>query len=251
MIPTWPTKALGAEKIVSGSGSGGASKPFDGAARFVRKVHRRALRETFGKRAMGRSYHRVWIDVGAHEGETTFPFAASDPSLLVYAFEPNLRAASRIMGRLPNYVMLPIAIAARDGSAELQLNAYEQSSSLLPPDHEGVKAWITEQHFEVVGSTTVPTMRLDTFLNGAGIAKVDFLKVDAQGLDLEVVKSAGERLADVARVQLEATTSSYRQYEGAPDRAMIVEYMESKGFRLIDEDSQSHGQEVNLTFIRA
>jgi FkbM family methyltransferase len=216
----------------------------------LRKVHRRALRETFGVRARRRSYRRIWIDVGAHEGETTLPFAARDQSLLVYAFEPNLQAASRIMGRLRNYVVLPIAIAERDGSAELNLNAYEQSSSLLPADELGVKRWVTEQHFEVVGAVTVPTMRLDTFMNRAGIKRVDFLKIDAQGLDLEVVKSAGNRLDDVIKVQLEATTVSYRQYEGSPDKSDIVDYMKSRGFRLTAEEFQSHGQEANLTFLR-
>ncbi len=203
------------------------------------------------RRARSRSYRRVWIDVGAHEGETTFPYAAADPWLLVYAFEPNLRAASRVMGRLRNYVVLPIAIAERDGSAELQLNAYEQSSSLLPPDPNGVKSWVTEQHFEVVGSVVVPTMRLDTFINAIGIKSIDYLKVDAQGLDLEVVRSAGDRLADIAKVQLEVTTASYRQYEGAPEKSVIVDFMESKGFHLIQEEMQSHGQEANLTFIRS
>jgi FkbM family methyltransferase len=217
----------------------------------LRKVRRRALRETVVKWARSRKYRRIWIDVGAHEGELTFPFAAADPSLLVYAFEPNLHAASRIMGRLRNYVVLPIAIADRDGSAELQLNAYEQSSSLLPADEAGVKSWVTDLEFKVLGSVTVPTMRLDTFLNGAGIESVDYLKIDAQGLDLEVVKSAGDRLKDVAKVQLEATMVSYRQYEGAPDKSAIVQYMESKGFRLTEEEIQSHGQEANLTFLHA
>ncbi|TMF19392.1 MAG: FkbM family methyltransferase [Chloroflexi bacterium] len=221
------------------------------AATFLRKVRRRALRETVVRWARSRKYRRIWIDVGAHEGELTFPFAAADSSLLVYAFEPNLHAASRIMGCLRNYVVLPIAIAERDGSAELQLNAYEQSSSLLPADKEGVKRWITEQEFKVVGTAIVPTMRLDTFMNEAGIKSVDYLKIDAQGLDLEVVKSAGDRLRDVAKVQLEATTASYRQYEGAPDKSVIIEYMESKGFRLSGEEIQSHGQEANLTFLRA
>jgi FkbM family methyltransferase len=241
---------LGAEKIVSNGESTGASSRRGEAATFVRKVHRRALRETFGRWARSRSYRRIWFDVGAHEGETTFPFAAADPTLLVYAFEPNLQAASRIMGRLRNYVILPIAIAERDGSAELQLNAYEQSSSLLLADEAGVKSWITEQEFKVVGSVTVPTMRLDTFMNAAGIGSVDFMKIDAQGLDLEVVKSAGDRLGDVAKVQMEATTVSYRQYEGAPGKSVIIEYMQSHGFRLVGEESQSHGQEANLTFLR-
>lgn len=216
----------------------------------MRKARRRALHETVVKWARSRKYRRIWIDVGAHEGELTFPFAAADRSLLVYAFEPNLHAASRIMGRLRNYVVLPIAVAERDGSAELQVNQYEQSSSLLPADQAGMKSWITDQEFKVVGTVTVPTMRLDTFMNEAGIDAVDYLKIDAQGLDLEVVKSAGDRLRDVAKVQLEATTVDYRQYEGAPDKAVIIEYMDSRGFRLAGEEIQSHGQEANLTFLR-
>jgi len=214
-------------------------------------VRRRALGETFGRWARSRKYRRIWFDVGAHEGETTFPYAAADPSLLVYAFEPNLHAASRMMGRLRNFVVLPIAVAERDGTAKLQLNAYEQSSSLLPADRAGVEQWVTEQEFKVIGSVTVPTMRLDTFMNQAGIESVDFLKIDAQGLDLEVVRSAGDRLKDVAKVQLEATNVSYRQYEGAPGKSVIIDFMESKGFRLAGEEIQSHGQEANLTFLRA
>jgi FkbM family methyltransferase len=209
------------------------------------------LAETLVRRARSRSYRRVWIDVGAHEGETTFPYAAANPWLLVYAFEPNLRAASRVMGRLRNYVVLPFAISERDGSAELQLNAYEQSSSLLRPDPEGIKRWVTEQHFEVVGSVVVPTIRLDTFINAVGLKTIDYLKVDAQGLDLEVVRSAGDRLEDIAKVQLEVTTAAYQQYEGVPAKSVIVDFMESKGFRLTQEELQSHDQEANLTFIRA
>src|SRR6266851_5302710 len=190
-----------------GNGTGSSTR-WGGVTLFMRKLQRRALRDTFGRWARSRSYRRVWIDVGAHEGELTFPFAAVDPSLLVYAFEPNLHAASRIMGRLRNYVVLPVAVAQRDGSAELQLN---------------------------------------TFMNEAGIESVDYLKNDAQGLDLEVVKSAGDRLRHVAKVQLEATTVSYRQYEGAPGKSEIIEYMESKRFRLAGEEVQSHGQEANLT----
>jgi FkbM family methyltransferase len=248
-MPKWPRKTLGAEKIVS-TGDTISSGRVAGAATFVRKLRRRGLGETFGRWARRRTYRRVWIDVGAHEGESTFPYAAADPSLIVYAFEPNLRAAARVMGKLRNYVVLPIAVAEADGSAQLQLNAYEQSSSLLAPDAAGVKRWISEEPFEVVGSVTVPTMRLDTFMNAAGLSSVDFLKVDAQGLDLEVVRSAGDRLADVARVQLEATTAPHRQYVGAPERSAIVDFMQAKGFRLRREESQSHGQETNLTFTR-
>jgi FkbM family methyltransferase len=248
-MPKCPRNALGAEKIVSTGESRSSARSPD-AATLARKVHRRALAETFGRLARRRTFRRVWIDVGAHEGESTFPYAAADPGLVVYAFEPNLRAASRVMGKLRNYVVLPIAIAETDGSAELHVNAYEQSSSLLAADEAGVSRWISDQRFEVVDSVTVPTIRLDTFINGAGLKRIDYLKIDAQGLDLAVVRSAGDRLGDISRIQLEAATGSIRQYQGAPGRREIVDFMESKGFRLVREEIQSDGQEANLTFVR-
>jgi precorrin-6B methylase 2 len=37
---------------------------------------------------------QIWLDVGAHEGEKTLAAARANPALYVYAFEPNLAAAS-------------------------------------------------------------------------------------------------------------------------------------------------------------
>jgi hypothetical protein len=80
------------------------------------------------------------------------------------------------------------------------------------------------------------------------IDKVDFLKVDAQGSDLDVVKSAGARLADVRRVQLEVATAG-SLYQGAASRDDVLAFMEGKGFRLQSREDESHGQEENLTFV--
>lgn len=59
----------------------------------------------------------IWVDVGAHLGELTFEWARAHPESIVYAFEPNVKAASKIIGRLPNFVVIPIAVSARNGFA--------------------------------------------------------------------------------------------------------------------------------------
>jgi hypothetical protein len=102
----------------------------------------------------------------------------------------------------------------------------------------------------MVDQVPVPTMRLDTFLSAAGVARVDFLKVDAQGTDLQVVRSLGARIRDVQRIQVEAAKPGHRQYAGAADRNEILAFLTANGFRLVLEEEQSHGQEVNLTFVR-
>jgi FkbM family methyltransferase len=210
----------------------------------------RGLRVATAWRVRRRRHRRVWIDVGAHEGETTMRVAAARPDLIVYGFEPNLAVAARSMGRLRNFVVVPMAVALEDGTAEFKVSAYDASSSLLDMDPAVQARWIGGGgQLDVVERIKVPTIRLDTFLNRAGIKHVDYLKVDAQGADLDVVRSAGDRLADIDRIKLEVTKGS-QLYPGAADSDTVVEFMRAHGFELAGRDEQTYGQEENLTFVR-
>jgi FkbM family methyltransferase len=193
---------------------------------------------------------QIRLDVGAHHGEKTLEAARRNPALRVYAFEPNLAAASRLMGALANYVVLPAAVAEQDGSAPFHLNRYEAASSLLPFVPEGLAGWIGGGELAVTATVTVPTMRLDTFLDGAGIRKVAYLKIDAQGADLALIRSAGERLKDIDRISLEVQTTPFELYRGASHKEDVLRFLASEGFRLVETEAQSFDQEENLTFIR-
>jgi len=92
----------------------------------------------------------IWLDVGAHLGEKTFAVAQQDPRVRVYAFEPNRRVAAQRMGLLPNFVVIPMAVAEHDGSADLYLNQDDASSSLLPFNPEGLRRWIGREQLKVV-----------------------------------------------------------------------------------------------------
>ncbi len=192
----------------------------------------------------------VWLDVGAHLGELTFTFARRNPNLMVYAFEPNLSVALQRVGILANFVMIPMAVSESDGTADFYINAYDASSSLLHLDPVGVGKWVGGENLKEVEKVTVPTIRLDTFMNSAKIKQVDYLKIDAQGADLAVVKSAGDRITDIIKVKLEVTITPVQCYTGAATKDEIMDYMTSKGFKLTATERQTYDQEENLTFER-
>jgi len=193
----------------------------------------------------------VWFDVGAHLGEYTIGPAKENPSLLVYAFEPNISLAMRLVGFMPNYIVIPMALAEQDGCADFYINQDDSSSSLLPIDPEGIKLWKCGDQMNVERKVSVPTIRLDTFLNLAKIEHVDFLKIDAQGVDLSVVKSAGDRIKDVDKILLEVITTPFQLYVGNPTKDETIDYLVGQGFALVETDTdQSYGQAENLTFIR-
>lgn len=210
----------------------------------------RVLRKSGNELLKWGSLKGIWIDVGAHYGETTVGYANHNPGLTIYAFEPNLRVAAKLMGRAPNYVVIPMAVTERDGVADFHVNAFDQSSSLLPMNMEAAGAWTGGEVFKELCTVSVPTIRLDTFMNLMQIDKVDFLKIDAQGADLMVVKSAGSRLRDITRVVLEVSVADKPVYVGEPSKDEVVRFLGDAGFQLVEAEKQSHNQEENLTFAR-
>jgi FkbM family methyltransferase len=192
----------------------------------------------------------TWIDVGAHEGEVTLACARQNPRLRVYAFEPNLRLAATLIGVASNFFVVPMAVAEKDGLTEFHLNAFRAASSLLPFNDERKKQWIGGEILKVTSTVAVPTIRLDTFMDLTRIDRVDFLKIDTQGMDLSVVKSAGARLRDITRLTLEVDLTDPPLYEGAPSKELVVKFLQERGFDMESAEKQTYGQEENLTFVR-
>lgn len=192
----------------------------------------------------------IWIDVGAHLGEKTFPVAEADSGVRVYAFEPNLSVAMKMVGRLPNFVVIPMAVGECDGTADFYLNSFAPASSLLGFDPDGLAKWIGRELLEVARKVSVPVVRLDTFMDLVGISQVEFLKIDAQGADFAVVRSAGKRLRDIRKITLEVQITPLPLYAGGSDKDRVVEYLRREGFDLVACERQTCDQEENLTFLR-
>jgi FkbM family methyltransferase len=213
---------------------------------LVGRALRKAGNEVLRRNGIG----GTWVDVGAHNGEETLGHAWLNPGLKVYAFEPNLRAAVTMIGQAANFIVLPIAISETDGSADFHINAFDAASSLLALNDDGVRSWEAAGVLKVESVVTVPTIRLDTFMNLVGLKEIDFLKVDSQGMDLAVIRSAGRRLQDIKKIKLEVWVSAEPLYCGAPRKEEVVSYLNERGFDLAATETQSEGHEENLTFKR-
>jgi FkbM family methyltransferase len=216
--------------------------PLDWTGRALRKAGAGILRSI--------SVEGTWIDVGAHRGESSFDYACRNPGLQVYAFEPNLRAAASLLGRIAYYVVLPMAVAETDGCAAFHINRFDDASSLLPMNEQSRSSWVGGDVLRHEKTVTVPTIRLDTFMNLLSIRRVDFLKVDAQGTDLAVLKSAGSRLRDIASITIEVDVSPQPLYVGSASKSEAIAFLHEAGFELVRAQKQTYDQEENLTFER-
>ncbi len=167
---------------------------------------------------------RVWIDVGAHRGEHSRAAAQDDPSLTVHAFEPLPTLFAELADSPPNYHVHPMAIGEREGMAAFHINLFDAASSLLPMDEAARASWKDGDLLGEERIIHVPVTRLDSFMQRQGIQRVEFVKIDAQGGDLAALRSAGDRLADIDRVQLEVAVTSRQLYQGAAEKPAIWQH---------------------------
>ena len=129
------------------------------------------------------------LDVGSHFGESARPFLML--GWTVYAFEPDpdenkRRRMNDLEKSFPKFHLYDLAVSNIDDQ-ELAFYASDEStgiSSLLP---------FTSEHREV---KRVRTRTLDRFARDQSIKSVDFIKVDTEGNDLNVLKGCAlEKLA--------------------------------------------------------
>ncbi|BBX04058.1 FkbM family methyltransferase [Mycolicibacterium moriokaense] len=119
------------------------------------------------------------LDVGAHQGYSAAPFLAK--GWTVHAFEPDPANRGILAARFPNarVTIDPRAVSEQDGD-EVQLFTSDVSSGI---------STLSPFHTTHTPTTTVRTVRLDTYIRERGIANVDFLKVDTEGFDLFVLRT--------------------------------------------------------------
>jgi hypothetical protein len=83
--------------------------------------------------------------------------------------------------------------------------------------------------------------------------EIDYLHIDAQGMDLSVLRSLGRYLSKVKGGVLEAPINEKKKiYQGSHTCDEAILFLLNNGFRVTDvEKNDIEGNEVNIHFKRA
>jgi len=176
----------------------------------------------------------AYVMCGAR-GEVRNRLTAALPHARFLGFEPDEKAHQRLARNPPpGYTYYRAAVGGRDEARTLYLTREPACSSLLKPNAAFFGRFTDcAGQIEVVEQRTVETVSLNNFLPGAGVTGCDFLELDTQGLELEILRGADRFLATgVVGLKIEAEFSPI--YEGQPLFATLDEYLRGFGFMLFD-----------------
>ncbi len=120
----------------------------------------------------------VVFDVGANVGQSADKFSDEFPDAHVHSFEPvsgTFRTLTQRLRRRNSVSCHRLALASSNGQATLYLTGGPDpnsvTNSLIRPQHS-------------VGSEIVETCTIDSFVLKNGIPRIDLLKIDAEGADV-------------------------------------------------------------------
>lgn len=172
------------------------------------------------------------VDVGCRWG-----FAAAWEQLgercQVVGFDPDVAECERLREHYrsaPQVEVVPLALGAKSGPATLHVTKDPSGNSLYPTVTDVVERFPALAGGQVERTLDIELTTLDEWCVQAGRTRVDVIKIDTQGSELEVLRGATRTLATVRAVEVEVEFNPL--YEGVALFGDIDRYLREHGFVL-------------------
>lgn len=173
----------------------------------------------------------IILDVGANIGQSAEAYSRAFPAAAIYSFEPFPASYNQLVRKaIPRVTAIQAAVFSHPGRAILKVNADSRANSLLSATAEGRE--IFPEKLAEVDEIEVDLVTLDGLHAQEAFEYVDFLKIDTQGSELEVLAGAEAILPDVRIVQAEC--NFVPQYEGSSTFSDIDLHLRAAGFYLFN-----------------
>ena len=198
-------------------------------------------------------FEATYIDIGASYG---LPFKweqfTGNPLFNLILVEPGEFWANELERRYPRATVVPYALGDKNGRATLNIAAARSCSSLLEPNMEFLQRFPISKGFRVVDTEQVDIYRYEDIAAREGIRQPNFIKIDVQGFEYEVLEGFGKILDDVLCIELECHLVPI--YKNEKTLTEINSYLETRGFYLrhLDNVGAFEGQvvEFNAYFVK-
>lgn len=198
---------------------------------------------------------KVVIEVGMNDGTDTARYLDCD-DMVLYGFEPTNAILAKLYKRFendPRVNIIPLAVDGQNRFTDFNIGTFGHleggCNSLyeLNMDDEYI-ANDTSVRFS--SKQKVTTIRLDSFCDLYNISKIDYIHIDAQGSDFNVLKSLGKYINVVQEGIIEAAynVSIYKDVDNT--HTSICNWLTDNGF-VYELAPDWLGREANIHFKRA
>lgn len=133
---------------------------------------------------------------------------------------------------------IPKVLGAKKGYGNLYITQDPAYSSLYLPDDELIRNRPSLNVTNLVSTKTVEISTLDDWTQKKGISQIDFMKLDVQGAELNVLQGAEKTLQSVRMLEVKVQFNPL--YQGVPLFGNVDQFLRQRGFSLWSIKNFSH-----------
>jgi FkbM family methyltransferase len=122
----------------------------------------------------------------------------------------------------------PVALSDTEGEKQFFVTSHPMCCSLYEPNPIYIDLYNNLQYQELVKKTFITTTTLDEFAERNSIEKIDFIKVDVQGAELDIFKGGLKTLSDCLYIISEV--EFVELYKAQPLFGDVSHYLGLQGF---------------------
>ena len=160
----------------------------------------------------------VFFDIGAHEGESIERFSKNFTINKIYSFEPSpinfLKLKNKVNLFLKNFKDIKVYVenvGLGDEKKKIYLKQLnESSSSTINQINKNSKYFKKKSFFlnklhakTFYKNIDIQIIRLDEYLNNNKIECINFMKIDTEGYEFDVLKGLGTKICNVQYIMFE------------------------------------------------
>lgn len=197
---------------------------------------------------------RTVIEVGMNQGTDTPAYLTQD-DMVLYGFEPTIdlvKLLNEKYGNDPRVKVIPLAVDIENRFTTFNIAAWQDwGCSSLNEFTDGVSERWNGFNFHYTGKQSVMTIRLDDFCRMYGVNHIDYLHIDAQGSDFNVLKSLGEYIdcVDAGVCEVAYNVPLYKNIDNTYDS--VTNWLTERGFTYeVTYDHDVYRAEANVYFRR-
>jgi FkbM family methyltransferase len=164
------------------------------------------------------------VDVGGAMGPDNRWRSLSAVCLRFMTFEPDARSNEQLAGGSETGdLMLPVALGESPGERPLFLTKGPFASSMYRTNDAVLRDFAVWPWYTPAGETAIPVDTLDACLARRSDFRADFVKIDVEGADLDVLKGGRSAIVKAFGVQIEVAFSIRNQGVTAGENRFVAE----------------------------
>ncbi len=173
---------------------------------------------------------RVIIDVGVNVGSTLLNFAKICPDGFVFGFEPDVNSISKAERNLKLNEFHNAAIIKKGlGDQNVRARLYKVNGG-----NAGQNRFLNSADSKLIGESNyneAEIIKLDDFVEEKGLDRIDLIKIDVEGFELNVLKGAEQSLRKFSPVLFIELMDANLTLQGENSKSLIC-FLERLGYEI-------------------